>query len=324
MKGKAVTWATAILDWFLGLQIYLPIAEVALNVFLLLGLGAGVGVLSGLFGVGGGFLLTPLLIFVGVPPAVAVATQSNQVVASSVSGVLAHWARGNVDVKMGAVMLAGGMLGSSIGVLLFTLLKTLGQIDLVIAIAYVITLSGIGIMMAVESIRALRRVRRSMAPKKLHQHNWAQGLPFKMRFRKSRLYISALLPAGIGFIVGIMSALMGVGGAFLLVPAMIYLLGMATGAVIGTSLFQIIFVQAWVTFWQANTNQTVDILLALILTIGGVVGAQVGGRLGAKLPGEQLRFLMAIVILVTAGGLLYQLVAHPADLYTIVIAGGGH
>lgn len=324
MKGKAVTWATAILDWFLGLQIYLPIAEVALNVFLLLGLGAGVGVLSGLFGVGGGFLLTPLLIFVGVPPAVAVATQSNQVVASSVSGVLAHWSRGNVDVKMGAVMLAGGMLGSSIGVLLFTLLRTLGQIDLVIAIAYVITLSGIGLMMAVESIRALQRTRRSMAPAKLHQHNWAQGLPFKMRFRKSRLYISALLPGAIGFIVGIMSAIMGVGGAFLLVPAMIYLLGMATGAVIGTSLFQIIFVQAWVTFWQANTNQTVDILLALILTIGGVVGAQVGGRLGAKLPGEQLRFLMAIVILVTAGGLLYELVAHPADLFSIVIAGGGH
>jgi uncharacterized membrane protein YfcA len=319
-----VTWATAILDWFLGLQIYLPIAEVALNVFLLLGLGAGVGILSGLFGVGGGFLLTPLLIFVGVPPAVAVATQSNQVVASSVSGVLAHWARGNVDFKMGAVMLSGGMLGSSVGVGLFTLLKSLGQIDLVIAIAYVITLSGIGIMMAVESVRALRRSRRSMAPAKLHQHNWAQGLPFKMRFRKSRLYISALLPGGIGFIVGIMSAIMGVGGAFLLVPAMIYLLGMATGAVIGTSLFQIIFVQAWVTFWQANTNQTVDVLLALILTIGGVVGAQIGGRLGAKLPGEQLRFLMAIVILVTAGGLLYELVARPAELYSIVISGGGH
>lgn len=324
MWGKLVTWATAILDWFLGLQIYLPIAEVALNVFLLLGLGAGVGILSGLFGVGGGFLLTPLLIFVGVPPAVAVATQSNQVVASSVSGVLAHWSRGNVDFKMGAVMLTGGMLGSSVGVGVFTLLRSLGQIDLVIAIAYVITLSGIGIMMAVESVRALRRSRRSMAPAKLHQHNWAQGLPFKMRFRKSRLYISALLPGGIGFIVGIMSAIMGVGGAFLLVPAMIYLLGMATGAVIGTSLFQIIFVQAWVTFWQANTNQTVDVLLALILTIGGVVGAQIGGRLGAKLPGEQLRFLMALVILTTAGGLLYQLVARPAELFSIVIAGGGH
>jgi uncharacterized membrane protein YfcA len=316
-----VTWASAILDWFLGLQIYLPIAEVALNVFLLLGLGAGVGVLSGLFGVGGGFLLTPLLIFVGVPPAVAVATQSNQVVASSVSGVLAHWSRGNVDFKMGAVMLAGGIGGSSFGVIVFTLLKDLGQIDLIIAIAYVITLSSIGILMAVESANALAKTRKAKLPTKLHQHNWAQGLPLKMRFRKSRLYISALLPAGIGFIVGIMSAIMGVGGAFLLVPAMIYLLGMATSAVIGTSLFQIIFVQAWVTFWQANNNQTVDILLALILTIGGVVGAQIGGRLGAKLPGEQLRFLMAIVILVTAGGMLYELVARPDNLYSIVIGG---
>ncbi|MBL8708589.1 MAG: sulfite exporter TauE/SafE family protein [Rhodospirillaceae bacterium] len=305
------------------MQIYLPIAEVALNVFLLLGLGAGVGILSGLFGVGGGFLLTPLLIFVGVPPAVAVASQSNQVVASSVSGVLAHWARDNVDFKMGSVMLAGGIVGSSIGVLFFTLLKNLGQIDLVIAIAYVITLSSIGVMMAIESANTWIKVRRSSLPTKLHQHNWAQGLPFKMRFRKSRLYISALLPAGIGFIVGIMSAVMGVGGAFLLVPAMIYLLGMATGVVVGTSLFQIIFVQAWVTFWQANTNQTVDILLALILTIGGVVGAQIGGRLGAKLPGEQLRFLMAIVILVTAGGMLYELVAQPAELFSVVIARGG-
>ena len=316
-----MTWASAILDWFLGLQIYLPIAEVALNVFLLLGLGAGVGLLSGLFGVGGGFLLTPLLIFVGVPPAVAVATQSNQVVASSVSGVLAHWSRGNVDFKMGAVMLAGGIGGSSIGVIIFTWMKNLGQIDLIIAIAYVITLSSVGIMMAIESANALAKTRRGKLPTKLHQHNWAQGLPFKMRFRKSRLYISALLPGGIGFIVGIMSAIMGVGGAFLLVPAMIYLLGMATGAVVGTSLFQIIFVQAWVTFWQANNNQTVDILLALILTIGGVVGAQMGGRLGAKLPGEQLRFLMAIVILVTAGGMLYELVARPDNLYTIVIGG---
>jgi uncharacterized membrane protein YfcA len=316
-----VTWATAILDWFLGLQIYLPIAEVALNVFLLLGLGAGVGVLSGLFGVGGGFLLTPLLIFVGVPPAVAVATQSNQVVASSVSGVLAHWSRGNVDVKMGAVMLAGGIGGSSFGVIIFTVLKDLGQIDLIIAVAYVITLSSIGIMMAIESANALAKTRRGKLPTKLHQHNWAQGLPFKMRFRKSRLYISALLPAGIGFIVGIMSAIMGVGGAFLLVPAMIYLLGMATSAVVGTSLFQIIFVQAWVTFWQANNNQTVDVLLALILTIGGVVGAQMGGRLGSKLPGEQLRFLMAIVILATAGGMLYELVARPAELFSLVIGG---
>ena len=257
-----------------------------------------------------------------IAPAVAVATQSNQVVAASVSGVLAHWSRDNVDFKMGGVLLGGGIIGSSVGVLIFSLLRMFGQIDLVIAIAYVVTLGSIGTIMAVESVNAMRQVRRRQgAPAKLHQHNWAQGLPLKMRFRKSRLYISALLPAGIGFIVGIMSAIMGVGGAFLLVPAMIYLLGMATSAVVGTSLFQIIFVQAWVTFWQANNNQTVDILLALILTIGGVVGAQIGGRLGAKLPGEQLRFLMAIVILVTAGGMLYELVARPDNLYSIVIGG---
>jgi uncharacterized membrane protein YfcA len=309
----------ALSDWFFSLQIYLPIAEVSLNVVVLLAIGGGVGLLSGLFGVGGGFLMTPLLIFIGVPPAVAVATQSNQVVAASVSGVLAHWSRGNVDFKMGGVLLGGGVLGSSLGVVAFGVLRHFGQIDLVIAIAYVVTLGSVGTMMAVESINALRRVRRKQGqPAKLHQHNWAQGLPLKMRFRKSRLYISATLPIGIGFVVGIMSAIMGVGGAFLMVPAMIYMLGMPTSIVIGTSLFQIIFVQAYVTMLQATQNQTVDILLALILTLGGVVGAQFGGRWGARLPAEQLRFLMAIVVLAVAGGLLYQLVHTPHELYSIV------
>jgi uncharacterized membrane protein YfcA len=309
----------ALSDWFFSLQIYLPIAEVSLNVVVLLAIGGGVGLLSGLFGVGGGFLMTPLLIFIGVPPAVAVATQSNQVVAASVSGVLAHWSRDNVDFKMGGVLLAGGVLGSSLGVVAFGILRHFGQIDLVIAIAYVVTLGSVGTMMAIESINALRRVRRRQGqPGKLHRHNWAQGLPLKMRFRKSRLYISATLPIGIGFVVGIMSAIMGVGGAFLMVPAMIYMLGMPTAIVIGTSLFQIIFVQAYVTMLQATQNQTVDILLALILTLGGVVGAQFGGRWGARLPAEQLRFLMAIVVLAVAGGLLYQLVSAPHELYSIV------
>ena len=320
-----MSWLQAILDWFLGLQIYLPIAEISLNIVLLLAIGGGVGLLSGLFGVGGGFLMTPLLIFIGVPPAVAVATQSNQIVASSVSGVLAHWARDNVDFKMGGVLLAGGIAGSSIGVYLFGLLRHFGQIDLVIAIAYVVTLGTVGIMMGIESINALRRIRRMQGqPAKLHQHNWAQGLPFKMRFRKSRLYISAILPAGIGFLIGIMSAVMGVGGAFLMVPAMIYLLGMPTAIVVGTSLFQIIFVQAYVTFLQSVNNQTVDVLLALILTVGGVVGAQFGGRLGARLPGEQIRLLMALLILIVAGGLLEQLVATPDDIFSILVLTGGH
>jgi uncharacterized membrane protein YfcA len=312
----------ALSDWFFSLQIYLPIAEVSLNVVVLLAIGGGVGLLSGLFGVGGGFLMTPLLIFIGVPPAIAVATQSNQVVAASVSGVLAHWTRDNVDFKMGGVLLAGGVLGSSLGVVVFSLLRRFGQIDLVIAIAYVVTLGSVGTVMAIESVNALRRVRRRQGqPTKLHQHNWAQGLPLKMRFRKSRLYISATLPIGIGFVVGIMSAIMGVGGAFLMVPAMIYMLGMPTSIVIGTSLFQIIFVQAYVTMLQATQNQTVDILLALILTLGGVVGAQFGGRWGARLPAEQLRFLMALVVLAVAGGLLYQLVSTPRELYTIATLG---
>jgi uncharacterized membrane protein YfcA len=233
--------------------------------------------------------------------------------------VLAHWARDSVDFKMGAVMLAGGMVGSSLGVAIFTLMKRFGQVDLFIAIVYVLVLGSIGILMMVESANALRRVRRRQGqPAKLHQHNWAQGLPFKMRFRKSRLYISALLPIAVGFGVGLVSSVMGVGGGFMLVPAMIYLLGMSTSVVVGTSLFQVIFVQAYVTFLQAVQNQTVDLILALTLTLGGVVGAQIGGRLGARLPAEYLRLLMALVVLVVAALLFRQLVATPADLYSVV------
>ena len=312
----------ALLDWLLSFQIYLPIAEISVSVLLLLGLGGAVGFLSGLFGVGGGFLMTPLLIFIGVPPAVAVATQSNQTVATSVSGVLAHWSRDNVDFKMGFVLLSGGVFGSLVGVALFSILRRFGQIDLVINIAYVIMLGSIGIMMLVESTRALRRVRRAQsrggtAPRKLHQHGWVHGLPFKIRFKKSRLYISAIMPVGIGFVVGILSALLGVGGAFLIVPAMIYLVGMPTAIVVGTSLFQIIFVAAVTTILQSMENRTVDVLLAFVLTIGSVIGAQFGGRLGARLPGEQLRFLMAVLILTVAVGLCYELVATPDDLFAL-------
>ncbi|MBL9036370.1 MAG: sulfite exporter TauE/SafE family protein [Rhodospirillaceae bacterium] len=312
----------ALLDWLLSFQVYLPIAELSVSVLLLLALGGGIGFLSGLFGVGGGFLMTPLLIFIGVPPAVAVATQSNQTVATSVSGVLAHWSRDNVDFKMGFVLLAGGVFGSLVGVALFSILRRFGQIDLVINVAYVIMLGSIGIMMLVESVKALRRVRRAQGPRKLHQHVWVHGLPFKMRFKKSRLYISAVMPVGLGFLVGILSALLGVGGAFMLVPAMIYLLGMPTVVVIGTSLFQIIFVAAVTTILQSVENRTVDVMLAFVLTIGSVIGAQFGGRLGARLPGEQLRFLLALLILVVAIGLLYELVATPEDLYSIVTLPG--
>ena len=300
------------------MQIYLPIAEMSVNVFWLLGLGGGVGYLSGLFGVGGGFLMTPLLIFIGVPPAVAVATEANQIVAASVSGVLAHWRRANVDFKMGGVLLAGGLLGSTFGVWLYSLLRELGQLDLVIALAYVAFLGIIGSLMLVEAARTiLRRRRPSGAARKLHQHTWLHGLPFKLRFRKSKLYISALLPLGIGLFVGILAAIMGVGGGFVMVPAMIYLLGMPTAVVVGTSLFQIIFVTANVTFLQAVNNQTVDVVLAAMLLTGGVIGAQLGSRHTGKLPGEYLRGLLALLVLLVCGKLIFDLVAEPDNLYSL-------
>ena len=298
------------------MQIYLPIAEISVNALLLLSLGGGIGFLSGLFGVGGGFLMTPILIFIGVPAAVAVGTEANQIVASSVSGVLAHWRRGNVDFKMGAVLLVGGFAGSSFGVGLFSLLRSVGQIDLVIKLSYVIFLGIIGTLMFVEGLRSLRRRRNpSRGQRKLHTHTWVHGLPLKMRFRKSRLYISALLPFGVGFVVGILAAIMGVGGGFIMVPAMIYLLGMPTAVVVGTSLFQIIFVTANVTFLQAYANQTVDVVLAVLLLIGGVIGAQFGARAGARLHGEQLRILLAMMVLAVCIKLGFDLTVTPEDIY---------
>ena len=305
------------------MQIYLPIAELSVNVFILLGLGGGVGVLSGLFGVGGGFLMTPLLIFIGIPPAVAVATEANQIVASSVSGVLAHWKRGNVDVKMGSLLLIGGIVGSTVGVWLFKLLRELGQVDLFVSLAYVVFLGAIGGLMFVESTRSILRSRRPGARRrKLHQHTWMHGLPFKMRFRKSKLYISAILPLTVGLFVGVLSAMMGVGGGFVMVPAMIYLLGMPTAVVVGTSLFQIIFVTANATILQASINQTVDVVLALLLLVGGVIGAQVGAIFGSRLPGEKLRVLLALMVLGVCAWLLVGLIATPDDLFSL--GGGGH
>ena len=299
------------------MQIYLPIAELSLDVFLLLGLGGLIGFLSGVFGVGGGFLMTPLLIFIGVPPPVAVATQANNVVASSISGVLGHLRRGNVDLKMGTVLLAGGLAGSTAGVSLFKLLRDLGQINLVINLSYVIMLGSIGALMTWEGTQALRRRRRQTARGKLHRHTWMHGLPVKMRFRRSRLYISVFLPLAIGFSVGVLSAIMGVGGGFVLVPAMIYVLGMPTSVVIGTSLFQIIFVAANVTFLQAVQNQTVDVVLAILLLLGGVVGAQYGSRAATYVPGDALRILLGVMVLLTGGRLLYDLVSTPIDLYVL-------
>jgi len=305
------------------MYLYLPIAELSVNVFVVLGLGIGVGTLSGIFGVGGGFLMTPLLIFMGIPPAVAVGTEANQIVASSVSGVLAHWRRGNVDFKMGGVLLVGGLIGSTFGVWLFKLLRETGQIDLVILLSYVIFLGIIGFLMLIESIRAMQQSRSPSRRRKLHQHNFLHGLPFKMRFRRSKLYISVLLPLLIGVFVGVLSAIMGVGGGFVMVPAMIYLLGMPTAVVVGTSLFQIIFVTANATFLQATLNQTVDVVLAVMLLIGAVIGAQIGTMLGAKLRGEQLRGLLALLVLTVCGKIVYDLLVTPEALY-ILGAGGGH
>jgi len=307
------------------MPVYLPIAEISVNLFLILGMGGAVGLLSGMFGVGGGFLMTPLLIFIGIPPAVAVATGANQLIAASVSGVLAHWRRGNVDFKMGTVLLVGGVIGSALGTWIFALLKSAGQVDLLISLSYVLFLGVIGGLMMVESVGALLRSRKgTVKRKKLHQHYWIHGLPFKMRFRKSKLYISALLPLVLGFFVGILSAIMGVGGGFVMVPAMIYLMGMPTSIVIGTSLFQIIFVTANVTFLHSVTTQTVDVLLALLLMSSAVIGAQIGTRIGTKMKGEQLRSLLGLMVLLVCAKLAFDLVLTPDDLFSFTFVEGTH
>jgi len=300
------------------MQIYLPIAEVSVNAFLLFGIGGLVGVLSGLFGVGGGFLITPLLFFIGVPPTVAVATGANQVVASSISGVLAHLKRRTVDIRMGIVLLAGGLAGSAVGIWVFNLLSRLGQIDLVVQLTYVVFLGLIGFLMLQESLRTMRRNRTGTAPRvKRHHHTWVHNLPLKMKFRASGLFISVIPPFGVGAAVGILAAIMGVGGGFIMVPAMIYLLGMPTKVVIGTSLFQIIFVTGFTTFMHALTNQSVDLMLALLLILGGVVGAQIGTRLGARLNAEQLRVLLALLVLAVCGKIALDLLLEPGELYSL-------
>jgi uncharacterized membrane protein YfcA len=301
------------------LQVYLPIAEMSVNLLVMLGLGAAVGFLSGMFGVGGGFLLTPFLIFSGISPPIAVATGANQIVATSVSGALAQWRRNNIDFRMGSVLIAGGVVGAFIGVLLLKVLREAGQAGLIISLSYVALLSTIGTLMLAESIRAIRRTRagRPSSGRRPGQHNWVHGLPLKMRFPRSRLYISAIPPLVIGWVVGLLTAFLGVGGGFIMVPAMIYLLRMPTNIVIGTSTFQIIFVTAVVTILHASFNNSLDVLLALMLAAGGVMGGQFGVRAGQKLRGEQLRALLALLVLGVAVRLFLDLVLKPEDLYTI-------
>ena len=302
------------------MEIYLPIAGLAENLFVIVGLGAGVGLISGMVGVGGGFLLTPLLMQLGIPPSIAVASAANQVVGASISGCMAHWRRGNVDVRMGLILLIAGLAGSTIGIWIFRFLQSLGQVDLAISLCYVVLLGALGTLMLVDGFRILiqrRRVKSGMHQRGVHRHTWMHHLPGKMRFRRSGLYISALVPALVGLAVGLLSAIMGVGGGFVLVPAMIYLIGMPSSVVVGTSLFQITFVSAHVTFLQAVTNQTVDVLLALLLLIGGTVGAQIGTRLGTKLRTDQLRILLALMVLGIAAKVLLDLIVEPDDLFSL-------
>jgi uncharacterized membrane protein YfcA len=297
------------------LSIYLPIAEQSVSAWALLAVGGGVGLLSGIFGVGGGFLLTPLLMFLGIPPAVAVSTGACQVLGSSVSGVIAHWRRGNVDLRMGLLMLVGGLIGSGLGVWLFARLKAVGQVDLAISLAYVGFLGVVGGLMLVESLHAAMGAKTGRAMRKHHLpwHAW----PLRLRFPRSRLYISAIPPVAMGMLGGMLAAIMGVGGGFIMVPLMIYGLGMPTAVVVGTSLFQIIFVTAGVTWLQSVSTHTVDVVLALVLLAGGVVGAQFGARLGTRLKAEQLRLLLALLVLAVSAKMAWDLMIQPADLYTL-------
>ncbi len=304
------------------MYLYLPIAEVSVNLFVIFGMGGVVGILSGMFGVGGGFLMTPLLIFYGIPPIVAVATEANQIVASSISGAFAHWRRKAVDFKMGTILLLGGIIGSFIGIELFVFLKNLGQIDLIISLSYVILLGSIGTLIFIEGMRSMiaHRNETLVQVKKRKDRTWVHSLPMRIRFKKSGLYISIIPPIVIGVAVGIMASIMGVGGGFIMVPAMIYLLRMPTNVVIGTSLYQIIFVTSLVTILHAYENQTVDVMLAMILMSGGVVGAQIGAALGHKLKAEQLRFLLGILILAVCAKMLIELAVEPKDIYMITDA----
>ncbi len=309
------------------MEIYLPIAELSVNLFTLLAIGAAVGFLSGMFGVGGGFLITPLLILYHIPPAVAVGTGANQVIATSVSGALVHYKRRTIDFKLGIILFLGGIAGSSLGVSVFALLKRLGQLDLAISILYVVFLGIVGTLMLIESVSTLVKSRSGeQAPenvqiKKSSFQEIIGRLPWKMKFGASKLYISVIPVLALGTFIGFLSAIMGVGGGFIMVPAMIYLLKVPTNVVVGTSLFQIIFVSAYTTVIHATANHAVDIVLAASLMIGGVIGAQYGANIGQKLKGEQLRSLLALLVLAVALRIAYGLFITPDSIYSIVQVG---
>ncbi|HVY43047.1 MAG TPA: sulfite exporter TauE/SafE family protein [Hyphomicrobiaceae bacterium] len=300
------------------MQLYLPLAEMSVNLFLLLGMGLAVGFLSGMFGIGGGFILTPMLIFLGVPPALAVGTGASQVVASSVSSALKHWQRDNVDLKMGAFLIAGGLVGALSGVQVVSWLRAAGQLDLFVSLSYIVLLGVIGTLMLIESLRTMHAAQAQSGPvRRGKHHSWIQGLPLKQRFPASRLYISTIPPVAIGIFVGWLTAIMGIGGGFLLVPALIYLLGMPTRIVIGTSVFQVVFVTALTTVLQAVQNNAVDLVLGIPLMLGGVIGANYGVDLAERLKAEQLRVLLALLVIAVAIRMAIGLVVTPRELYSI-------
>ncbi len=303
------------------MQIYLPIAEISVPAETIFLLGGMVGFLSGVFGVGGGFLTTPFLIFLGIPPAVAVGTQASQLVASGMSGTIGHFKRGNVDVKIGMVMLAGGILGSFIGIMIFRMLQYLGQIDFAVSLLYVVLLGSIGTLMLTESIFTAFIKKKTVRSQFNSQQvsPFIARLPYKMRFPRSKLYISALVPGSIGFVGGILASILGIGGGFLLVPAMIYILGMSTILAAGTSLFQIIFTTAAATIMHATMNNTVDILLAVILIVGGVIGSQFGIVFARVIKPSHARTILAILVLAVSIRLAMQLLLQPVELYSTVI-----
>jgi uncharacterized membrane protein YfcA len=305
-------------------QLYLPIADIPVNVFLILAMGMAVGFVSGMFGIGGGFLLTPLLIFIGISPAVAVASVSTHIAASSLSGALSYWRKRSIDLTLALVLLGGSIVGTILGVLLFTYLRTLGQLDLVIALSYVVLLGGVGTAMFYEGLRAIARARRGGNPtlRRPGSHSWVHGLPLKMRFKRSKIYLSVIPVNIIGLLIGFIGAIMGVGGSFILIPALIYVLRVPTSTVIGTSMALTLVTMVIATVLHAVTNHLVDAVLALILMIGGVTGAQFGARAGLRIRGEHLRLLLGLLILAVGVRFAVEIAIRPDDLYTVRDAGG--
>lgn len=297
--------------------IYLPIAGVSVNALTVIGAGGAVGFLSGLFGVGGGFIITPLMMFLGIPTTVAIATGANQAAATAVSGAMAHWYRDNIDLRMGNVLLASGIAGSLSGTQLVEVLRGLGQFDLVVSLCYVLLLGSVGSLMLVESVQTMWRSDAVSAGRRIKRHTWAHRLPLRLRFPHSKLYISLIPVVLIGFVIGVLTAVMGVGGGFVLVPAMVYVLKMRTNLAIGTSLYQIMFVGSFTTLSQAVMLHSVDVVLAGLLIVAGVVGTQVGARAGTNLKGEHLRALLALLVLAVCARVAFDLMQMPADLYSI-------